>query len=67
MPENFPAELIFGGPEHASRQVSEPTEYVSNLAEHMEKVHNLARDNLAKSGERQKRSYDLKQLNITIK
>ena len=43
------SETTLGGPEHASKQSNEPTEYVSNLSEHMEKVHNLACDNLAKA------------------
>ena len=58
---DLPADLIFGGPESASKQSSEPPEYVRNLSDNMEKVHNLAREKLVKTGERQKRNYDLKQ------
>ena len=57
---DLPADLFFEGPEHASKQASPPSEYVRNLAEQMEKVHKLARDNLAKSNDAQRRRYDLK-------
>lgn len=33
----LPADLIFEGPEHASKQAFPPSEYVRNLAEQMEK------------------------------
>ena len=58
---DLPADLFFEDPEHASKQASPPSEYVQNLAEQMEKVHKLARDNLAKCNDAQRRRYDLKQ------
>ena len=58
---DLPVDLILESPEYLSKQSKEPTEYVTNLSANMERVHNIARDNLAKSSERQKRSYDLKQ------
>lgn len=58
---DLPADLIFEGLEHASKQASPPPEYVRNLAEQMEKIHTLARDNLSKNNEAQRRRYDLKQ------
>ena len=56
-----PADMFFEGPEHASKQASPPSEYAQNLAEQMEKVNKLARDNLAKSNDAQRPRYDLKQ------
>ena len=53
---DLPADLIFGGPESASKQSSEPPEYVRNLS-----------DKLVKTGERQKRNYDLKQFKHNYK
>ena len=58
---DLPVDLILESPEYPSKQFKEPTEYVTNLSANIERVHNIARDNLAKSNERQKRSYDLKQ------
>ena len=58
---DLPADLIFGGPESVSKQSIEPPEYVRNLSDNMEKVHNLDGEKLVKTGERQKRNYDLNQ------
>lgn len=58
---DLPADLIFGGPESTSKTTNDLPEYVKDLSNNMERVHNLARDKLAKSGEKQKRNYDLKQ------
>ncbi|MEW8548046.1 MAG: RNase H-like domain-containing protein, partial [Candidatus Thiodiazotropha sp.] len=58
---DLPADLIFGSPERTSGQDREPSKYVQDLAESMEKVHELARKKLSKSNDIQKRRYDLKQ------
>ena len=52
-----PIDLIFGKP---WRQEPKPVhEYVDNLTNRMEKVHEVVRDRLTKAADRQKRRYDL--------
>ena len=63
----LPADLIYGSPESASGQTGEPAEYVTNLFDRMEKIHQLARNKLLETSERHKRTYDLKQFQNNYK
>ena len=41
---DLPADLIYGSPESSSWQTGKPPEYVTNLIDRMEKIHQLARN-----------------------
>ena len=64
---DLPAALIYGCPDSASGQTGEPAEYVTDLFDRMEKIHQLARNKPLETSERHKRTYDLKQFQNNYK
>ena len=64
---DLPADLIYGSPESASGQTGESPEYVTDLFDRMETIHQLARNKLLETSERHTRTYDLKQFQNNYK